>query len=115
MSELNPSHIMQVGSGFWASKVLLSAVNLGVFTRLANNPMTGAELEKALDLHPRATWDFLDTLVALKFLDRDGDGEQGKYKNTPETDLFLDKKKAAVHRWHPRNVQCPSVQILERA
>jgi len=93
MSELNPSHIMQVGSGFWASKVLLSAVNLGVFTRLANNPMTGAELEKALDLHPRATWDFLDTLVALKFLDRDGDGEQGKYKNTPETDLFLDKKK----------------------
>ena len=74
MSELNPSKIMQVGLGFWASKTLLSAVELGVFTRLARKHMTGEQLEKALELHPRGTYDFLDTLVALGFLERDGDG-----------------------------------------
>ncbi len=88
---VNPSHIMQVGSGFWASKVLLTAVEFGVFTRLGNGPMTGKDLESALALHPRATWDFLDALVALKFLDRDGEGEHARYRNTADTAAFLDE------------------------
>ena len=92
---VNPSHIMQVGSGFWASKVLLTAVEFGVFARLSNGPMTGKELESALELHPRGTWDFLDALVALKFLDRDGDGEHAKYRNTTETAAFLDENSPA--------------------
>lgn len=93
-AQLDPSHIMQVGSGFWASKVLLTAVDFGVFTRLADEgPKTGPELEAALDLHSRGTFDFLDALVALGFLDRDGDGSEARYRNTPETDLFLDRNK----------------------
>ncbi|WP_441638013.1 methyltransferase family protein, partial [Cupriavidus sp. 2MCAB6] len=40
MSGLDPSHIMQVGMGFFASKTLLSAVELGLFTTLAKQPMT---------------------------------------------------------------------------
>ncbi len=40
-------------------------------------------------MHPRSARDFLDTLVALGFLTRSGD----LYANTPETDLFLDRKK----------------------
>ena len=32
-----------------------------------------------------------DALVALNFLDRDGDGPDGLYKNTPETAAFLSK------------------------
>ena len=32
---LSPERIMQVGLGFWASKTLLSAVEMGVFTELA--------------------------------------------------------------------------------
>ena len=32
--QLDPSRIMQIGSGFWASKVLLSAVELELFTEL---------------------------------------------------------------------------------
>jgi hypothetical protein len=92
MSELNPSHIMQVGLGFWASKTLLSAVELGVFTRLARKPMTGEQLETSLELHPRATYDFLDTLVALGFLERDGHGPSGLYRNTDETQVFLDRQ-----------------------
>jgi SAM-dependent methyltransferase len=54
--------------------------------------MTGDELAGALELHPRATWDFLDALVALGFLDRDGEGKEARYRNTAETALFLDKK-----------------------
>ncbi len=86
-----PDHILQVGMGFWASKTLLSAVELGLFSALGAGPKTGAELEAELGLHPRATADFLDTLVALGFLARRGDGAEGRYANTPATALFLDR------------------------
>lgn len=94
MPELNPSHIMQVGLGFWASKTLLSAVELGLFTQLARKPMTGAGIASGLGLHPRAVPDFPDALVALGFLERDGDGTDAVYRNTPETALFLDRNGA---------------------
>lgn len=90
-NETSPDHILQVGLGFWASKTLLSAVELGLFTELGENSKTGSELEKALNLHPRATYDFLDTLVSLGLLDRDGDGPDGRYANTPATAAFLDR------------------------
>jgi hypothetical protein len=90
---LNPSHIMQVGMGFWASKTLLSAVELELFTQLGEEAMTGQELGERLGLAPRAIYDFLDALVALRFLDRDGDGPDGRYRNTPETAAFLDKRR----------------------
>jgi O-methyltransferase domain/Dimerisation domain len=91
MSELDPSPIMQVGLGFFASKTLLSAVDLGLFTELAKQPMTAAELGRKLGLHPRAVPDFPDALVALKVLRREGDGSDGTYFNTPEGAAFLDR------------------------
>jgi Precorrin-6B methylase 2 len=84
-----PEHILQVGSGFWASKVLLTAVELGLFTHLADRPATCEELRQYLGLHPRSARDFFDALVALGFLERDDD----LYSNAPDTDLFLDKNK----------------------
>lgn len=87
-----PDHIMQIGMGFWASKTLLSAVELGLFTELAKGPRTGAEIEAALALHPRATCDFLDALVSLDLLAREGDGPAARYANTPATALFLDRQ-----------------------
>lgn len=86
---------MEVGMAFWPAKVLLSAVELELFTKLGYGAMTGAELQTALNLHSRANPDFFDTLVALKFLDRDGDGPDSRYRNTVETALFLDKKSPA--------------------
>jgi hypothetical protein len=83
---------MEVGLGFWPAKVLLSAVELGVFTTLGNQAMTGPDLQRTLGLHSRANPDFFDTLVALRFLDRDGEGPEARYRNTPETALFLDRK-----------------------
>jgi predicted O-methyltransferase YrrM len=76
---------------FWPAKVLLSAVELGLFTELGPNSMTGSELQDALRLHPRANPDFFDTLLALRFLERDGDGPDARYRNTEETALFLDR------------------------
>jgi SAM-dependent methyltransferase len=90
--ELDPSHIMQVGMGFWASKTVLSAVELQLFTRLGTESMTGEEIGERLDLHPRGIYDFLDTLVALRLLEREGDGGDGRYRNTAETAAFLDKR-----------------------
>jgi hypothetical protein len=82
---------METGMAFWPAKVLLSAVELGVFTELGTWARTGEELRQALKLHPRANPDFFDTLVALKFLERDGDGPGARYRNTPETAAFLDR------------------------
>jgi len=92
-SEADPSHVLQVGFGFWSSKVLLTAVELELFTELGDQSMTGQSLGQALDLHPRGIWDFFDSLVALGFLNRDGVGETALYSNSEETKLFLDKNK----------------------
>lgn len=84
-----PDQILQVGLGFWASKTLLSAVEMELFTELAKHAESGDALRDRLGLHPRSYRDFLDALVALGFLEREG----GVYRNTPSTDLFLDKGK----------------------
>jgi len=86
-----PDRILQTGLGFWASKTLLSAVEMGVFTELAHGPEEFHRLAGRLGLHPRSARDFLDALVALGFLSRN----DGVYANTPETDLFLDKHKSS--------------------
>jgi hypothetical protein len=85
----SPEHIMQIGLGFWASKTLLSAVEMEIFTELAKHPEDLETLTGRLGLHPRSAQDFLDALVALGFLERN----DGIYSNTPATDMFLDKRK----------------------
>jgi SAM-dependent methyltransferase len=87
----DPTHIMQVGMGFWPSKTVLSAVELELFTELGSDSLTGEEIRDRLGLHERAIPDFPDTLVALGFLERDGDGAEAGYRNTPDTAFFLDK------------------------
>src|SRR5215217_6155854 len=89
-STVAPDTIMQVGLGFWASKTLLSAVELELFTELAKGPLTAEAIGDRLQLHPRSLRDFLDALVALRLLERDA---AGLYGNTPESDTFLDKAK----------------------
>jgi len=101
-----PEHILQTGLAFWPAKTLLSAIEMGVFSELAHGPELFDALSGRLGLHPRSARDFLDTLVALGFLSREGD----RYSNTRETDLFLDRRKPsyvggilemANHRLYP--------------
>ena len=89
-NQLSPEKIAQLGLSFWGSKTLLSAIELGLFTELAKGPLDTAEIRRRLALHERSARDFLDALVALGMLERD---EQQRYRNTPETDLFLDRAK----------------------
>ena len=88
----DPTPILQTAFGFWSSKVLLTAVEFGLFTKVGQRRMTGAELGRELALHPRGTADFFDALVAMNFLDRDGLGPQAQYFNTPSTSLYLDQQ-----------------------
>jgi hypothetical protein len=90
MSEhVTPENIFQLGFGFWGSKTLLSAIELGVFTKLAGRALDAEALRVELGLHTRAARDFFDALVALGMLERRG----GRYANTPATETFLDRNK----------------------
>ncbi|MBV8878864.1 MAG: hypothetical protein JO332_02760 [Planctomycetaceae bacterium] len=84
-----PDKILQIGFGFWASKTLLTAIELGLFTELAKKPLDAAGVQERFGFHPRGSADFLDSLVALRLLARKGT----RYANTPETALFLDRAK----------------------
>src|SRR6266498_3202702 len=104
----SPDAILQLGFGFWGSKVLLSAVELGVFTALAE---TSAELEtlrSRLGLHPRPARDFLDALVALGMLER----QDGRYANTPATEAFLDRVKPSYLGGILEMAKRPAVSLL---
>jgi hypothetical protein len=93
--QLNPEHIMQIGTGFWASKTLLAAIDFNLFTLLGDGPLSGSSIQNKLKLHDRSLYDFLDTLVALGFLKREGIYDSSVYSNTPETGFFLDKNNPA--------------------
>jgi len=82
---VTPDHIMQLGLGFWGSKTLLSAIELGLFTELAGGPLSASELTARLSLHTRSARDFFDALVSLGMLEREGE----HYRNTAETGQFL--------------------------
>lgn len=87
---ITPESILRIGAGFWASRVLMSAVELGVFTELAQaGSLESYELTVRLGLHRRGARDFLDALVALGLLRRG----LGGYSNTPESERFLDRRR----------------------
>src|SRR3954468_16443257 len=88
--EMTPARIMEIGHAFRASKTLLSAVELGVFTALAGGPLESEALRKRAGLHERGARDFFDALVALGMLVRQ---ENGRYANSAESDHYLDRNK----------------------
>ena len=92
----SPENIMKIGTGFWASKILLSAINFELFTKLAEQKkMKARDIKSAFGLKctDRHLYDFLDALVGFGFLQREKLLESAEYSNTPDTDAFLDKKK----------------------
>src|SRR2546422_582132 len=89
-SVVTPDRIMKLGHAFRAAKALLSAVELGIFTALAEGPAGLDTLTKRVGIHERGARDFFDALVALSMLERD---DSGCYVNTPETALYLDRQK----------------------
>ena len=98
----NTRPILQTAFGFWNSKVLLTAVEFGLFTTLGQRRLTGAEIGKELALHPRGIADFLDALVAMKFLEREGDGPGRNISTRPRPLSTLTAKARATSAESPR-------------
>lgn len=90
-----PDRLLEIAFSFAASKAMLSAIELGLFTHLAKGPQTFEQLRAALKLHSRSARDFFDTLVALKVIDREDTPAGSRYRNTAESDAFLDRNKEA--------------------
>ena len=92
----SPAGIMQIGTGFWASKILLAAIKFQLFTKLGEKKkMSASDIKNTLNLKcsDRHAYDFLDALTVFKFLNREGLLETAEYSNTADTDMFLDKNK----------------------
>ncbi len=92
----SPENIMKIGTGFWPSKILLTAVSFQLFTRLAEKKtMKANDIKNILGFKctDRNVYDFLDALTVLGFLKRQGILDTAIYSNAPDTDTFLDKNK----------------------
>jgi O-methyltransferase domain/Dimerisation domain len=89
-THITPDRLFSMGTGYRSAKVLLCAVELDLFTELDRRPRVAADLARILGIHSRSARDFFDALVALGLLQRDSDG---RYANTLETSLFLDRNK----------------------
>src|SRR5215475_9054789 len=85
-----PDRILQLGYAFREAKVLLCAVEFDVFSTLAGKSLTWNELADSISMHPRGARDFFDALVALELLDVDA---HGRYRNSEDAALFLDRAK----------------------
>lgn len=88
----DPAPILQTAFAFWSSKVLLTAVEMDLFTKLGERRVTGEVFGGELGLHPRGIHDFFDALVAMSYLDREGNGPEASYFNTPVASVYLDRE-----------------------
>ena len=86
-----PDQILGMGFGFFAAKTLMTAVEVGLFSKLAEAPMLGKACEAHFNWHSRATYDFLDALVALKLLEKAPQDSDSLYRNSAAAALYLDK------------------------
>jgi len=95
IAQPDPSKILQIGMGYWLTKSLLAAVKFGLFTELAGTKKSGKEIKQKFGFKTtdRHVYDWLDSLVSVGFLNREGVMDSAVYTNGMETDMFLDKNK----------------------
>ena len=96
-----PDDFQQMVRGFQRSRVLLTAIELDVFSAVGEGAR-GDEVASILKSHPRATAMLLDALVALEALTK----QAGQYHNTPLSARYLsagardDARAALMHTAH---------------
>ncbi len=95
-----------MANSFRHSRILLTAIELDVFSQLGKARMSAKEIALRLNTNPRATAILLNALVGLRFLRKRG----GLYSNTASGQRFLVRESAEyrgaflVHIarcWHP--------------
>ncbi len=80
-------YITEISLGYWKSRTLITAVELGVFTCLAKGSCNAAAIAKAAKSDTRAMEMLLNALVGLEFLGKKGN----LFKNRPIADQYLVK------------------------
>jgi len=84
-SKVSPAPILQMATGYWASSILLTANRLGLFSAISGGATGIAVIAEKLTLAPYPLDGFLNALVSLGYLEKQGDG----YSNTPISNAFL--------------------------
>jgi len=82
---VTPEKIFQVAAGFMSAKHLFVASEIGLFEILAHDPLPLEEIARRTGVPRRTSRIVADAMVALGFLERDGD----KYRNDPVAAAFL--------------------------
>lgn len=92
---LSPDPLLKDSLDLWSSRALAAGQQLGVFAELGKGPRTAARLAATLGLAPDAARDLLDALLALGWLQREGDDAQAVYVSTRAGAHFLDPRSGA--------------------
>ena len=92
---LSPERILAIIGGIRAAETLFAALEVGLFTELGKGPRSVRQVQHALRLDETAVSAFLDSLVTLGLLDREGSGHEAIYLNTREAGRFLDSNSPA--------------------
>lgn len=86
-SEFTEEYILEVASAFRKSKILLTAIELGIFSLLGSRELTSKDIAFELDTDPDTTERLLNSLTALEFTTK----YRLHYKNTTGSLQYLDK------------------------
>ena len=70
------------------SKLVLSSVELGLYD-LLDKSRTASEIAQKLELHETKVYDFLDALLSMSYLRREGNGSTALYTNTASSEKYL--------------------------
>lgn len=92
---VSPDPLLKDSLDLWSSRALAAGQQLGVFAELGKGPRTAARLAGALGLTTEAARDLLDALLALGWLQREGDDANAVYVSTREGAHFLDPRSPA--------------------
>ncbi len=90
MVATTPEAILGIGRAFMESRVLLTAVELDVFTPLARRAMTAAELARELGADLRGITTLLDAVAATSLLEK----EDGRYRCVGDAAALLSRESA---------------------
>jgi SAM-dependent methyltransferase len=80
-----PGALLGQAMAFQSAKLVLTGLEIGLFTLLSNGPATESQIRDGLSLHARGTSHFLLALVEVGALERSGD----LFHNSPAVQRFL--------------------------
>jgi SAM-dependent methyltransferase len=92
-----PERIMQLAFGFGPAQALTSALDLRLFTLMAEGKTTIPALEAATRTSRRGLKMLLDVMVSLGLMTKEGVADDARYGLTPESETFLVEGRPAYH------------------